>query len=53
MCPKTLEGKAKMSRVAYANAVNSLMYAVMYTRLEICYVVGLVSRYKSNPGQKY
>ena len=41
-----------MSRVPYANAVGSLMYAMMCTRLDICYAVGLVNRYQSNPGQK-
>jgi hypothetical protein len=53
MCPKTLEEKEKMSRVPYASFVGSLMYAMMCTRLDICYVVGLVSRYQSNPGQKH
>ena len=29
------------------------MYAMMCTRPDICYVVGLVSRYQLNLGQKY
>jgi ATP-binding cassette subfamily B (MDR/TAP) protein 1 len=53
MCPKTLEEKEKISRVPYASAVGSLMYAMMCTRPNICYVVGLVSRYQSNLGQKH
>ena len=53
MCPKTLEEKEKMSRVPYARVIGSLMYAMMCTHLNICYVVGLVSRYQSNPGQKH
>ena len=53
MCPKTPEEKEKMSRVPYASAVGSLMYAMMCTHLDICYTVGLVSRYQSNPGQKH
>jgi len=53
MCPKTLEEKDKMSRVPYAIVVGSLMYAMMCTRPDICYTVGLVSRYQSNPGQKH
>ena len=48
MCPKTPE--EKKSRVPYASAVGSLMYVTMCTRPDICYVVGLVSRYQSNPG---
>ncbi len=49
-CPKTDEERNEMSRVPYANAVGSLMYAVMCTRPDICFAVGLVSRYQSNPG---
>ena len=43
MCPKTPEEKKKMSKIPYANAVGSLMYAS--THPNICYVVGLVSQY--------
>ena len=44
MCPKTKDEKEKMARVPYANAVRSLMYAMMCTRPDICYV-GLVNRF--------
>ena len=53
MRPKTPEEKEKMSRVPYASAVDSMMYAMMCTRPDICYAVGLVSRFQSNPGQKH
>ena len=53
MCPKTPEEKEKMSRVPYASVVGSLMYAMMCTRPDICYVVGLVNRFQSNPDQKH
>jgi hypothetical protein len=49
-CPKSDEEKIKMARVPYANAVGSLMYAMMCTRPDICFAVGMVSRYQSNPG---
>ena len=39
-----------MRRVPYASAVGSLMYAMLCTRPDICYAVGIVSRYQSNPG---
>ena len=45
MCPKTQDEKEKMAHVPYANAVRSLMYAMMCTWPDICYVVGLVSRF--------
>jgi len=43
MCPKTSEEKYKMSRVPYASDVGSLMYAMICTRFNICYVAGLVN----------
>ncbi|XP_073277719.1 secreted RxLR effector protein 161-like [Primulina huaijiensis] len=39
-----------MRRVLYASTVGILMYAMMCTRLDICYAVGIVSRFQSNPG---
>ena len=49
MCPKTQDEKEKMARVPYANVVESLMYAMMCTWPNICYFVGLVSRFQSIP----
>ena len=48
-CPKTDQEKEKMKDVPYASAVGSLMYAMLCTRPDICFAVGLVSRYQSNP----
>ena len=45
MCPKTQDEKEKMACVPYANVVGSLMYAMICTWPDICYVVGLVSRF--------
>ena len=42
-----------MRRVPYALAVGSLMYAMLCTRLDICYAVGVVSRFQSNPGPEH
>jgi hypothetical protein len=39
ICPKTLEEKERMSRVPYASVIGSLMYAMMCTHPDICYVV--------------
>ena len=38
-----------MRHVPYASAVGSLMYAMLCTRPDICYAVGVVSRFQSNP----
>ena len=40
-----------MKKVPYASAVGSLMYAMLCTRPDICFAVGMVARYQSNPGQ--
>ena len=53
MCPKNPQEHEEMSRVPYASAVGSLMYAMMCTRPDICFVVGLVSRYQSNPRREH
>ncbi|KAA0063702.1 gag/pol protein [Cucumis melo var. makuwa] len=39
-----------MSSIPDADAVGSLMYAMLCTRPDICYSVGMVSSYQSNPG---
>ncbi|RVW85792.1 Retrovirus-related Pol polyprotein from transposon TNT 1-94 [Vitis vinifera] len=49
-CPKTPQDEEKMRRVPYASVVGSLMYAMLCTRPDICFAVGVVSRYQSNPG---
>ena len=51
--PKTEEEKEQMRNIPYASAVGSLMYAMLCTRPDICYAVGIVSRYQSNPGLEH
>ena len=51
--PKTREEENMMRQVPYASAVGSLMYVMLFTRLDISYSVGIVSLYQSNPGPKY
>ena len=43
MCPKNPQEREEMSRVPYASAVGSLLYAMMYIHPNICFAVGLVS----------
>ena len=50
MCPKMPNEKEQMSKVPYSNVVGSLMYAMMCTHLDICYVIGLVRIFQSNLG---
>ncbi|XP_073137364.1 secreted RxLR effector protein 161-like [Henckelia pumila] len=53
ICPNIFEEIHEIFKVPYSSAVGSLMYAMMCTRPDICYVVGLVSRYQSNPGGRH
>ena len=50
MCPKTQEEEDKTSKVPYASAVGSLMYAMVCTRPAITHAMGVISRYMSHPG---
>ena len=43
----------RMREIFYASALGSLIYAMLCTRPNICFVVYMVSRYQSNPGKKH
>ncbi|KAH9766026.1 Integrase catalytic domain-containing protein [Citrus sinensis] len=53
MCPSNEAERKKMSRVPYASAVGSLMFAMICTRPDIAQAVGAVSRYMANPGGEH
>ena len=42
-----------MNKVRYQSAVGSLMYAMVCTRPDIAYAVGVVSWFMSNPGEAH
>ena len=52
-CPQSDEEKAKMAKIPYASACDSLMYAMVATRPNIAYAVGVVNRFMSNLGKKH
>ena len=52
-CPVTTEDREKMNKVPYASAIGSIMYAMLCTRPDVCHVVSLTSRYKSDPGVEH
>ena len=47
--PSSKRDKEFMAKIPYANAVGSLMYAMVFTQPDIAYSVSLVSRFMSNP----
>ena len=42
-----------MRGIPYASAVGRLMYAILCIRSDIYFAVGMVSRYKSDPGEEH
>ncbi|KAH9699504.1 hypothetical protein KPL71_024380 [Citrus sinensis] len=53
MCPSNEAERKEMSRVPYASAVGSLMFAMICTRPDITQAMGAVSRYMANPGGEH
>ncbi|CAA7049382.1 unnamed protein product [Microthlaspi erraticum] len=47
------EEKEYMSRVPYARAVGSLMYAMVCTRPDLAHAVSVVSRFMGQPGKEH
>ena len=52
-CPITPEKREHMSRIPYASTVESIMYAMTCTRLDVAYLLGVLSRYQSDSDEKY
>ncbi|CAH1446111.1 unnamed protein product [Lactuca virosa] len=42
-----------MSRVPYASAVGSIMYAMTCTRPDVAFALSMVNRYQGNPGKAH
>ena len=51
--PSTEEETKLTSKIPYASTVGSIMYAMVVTRPDLAYVIGVVSRYMSNPERKH
>ena len=51
--PKTEEERDHMSKVPYASAIDSLMYAMVCTGPDIAHAVGVVSRFMSRPEKQH
>ncbi|GJW74018.1 retrotransposon protein, putative, ty1-copia subclass [Tanacetum coccineum] len=49
LCPKTDIELDRMSRVPYASAVGSIMYAMTCTRPDVSFALSMVSRHQKNP----
>ena len=51
--PQNDSERAEMAKIPYASACGSLMYAMVATRPDIAFAVGVISRYMANPGKKH
>ncbi|KAL8097443.1 hypothetical protein AgCh_030536 [Apium graveolens] len=49
MSPKTPEERERTSKIPYASAIGSIMYAMLCTRPDVAYSISVTSRYQSNP----
>ena len=52
-CLKIEEERKLMKKKSYANDIGSLMYLMKSTRLDICFSIGLASRFQSNPSEEH
>ena len=48
--PTTAEDTKKMKVIPHASAIGSIMYAMLYTRLDVCPAISLAGRCQSNLG---
>ena len=53
MSPKTPEERNRMSSIPYASAVGSIMYAMLCTRPDVAYALGIASRFQADPGEDH
>ena len=53
LCPYNDKEKEEMSKIPYASAVGSLMFAMVYTHPDIAHSVGVVSIFLANPGKQH
>ena len=51
--PKNNDELEKISKVPYASAIESLIYAMVYTRPDIAHTIGAMSRYMVNLGEQH
>ena len=53
MSPKTPEERDRMNSIPYASAIGSIMYAMLCTRPDVAYALGIVSRFQADPGEDH
>ena len=51
MSPKPIDDREYISHILYSSELGSLMYAIVYTRLDLSQAVSMISRYMHDPGK--
>jgi hypothetical protein len=51
--PSTREDQERMSKIPYASAIGSIMYAMICTRPDVSFALSMTSRYQSDPGESH
>ena len=52
-CPTMSDEREHMSKVPYASAIRSIMYAMISTHPDVSYALSVMSRYQSDPGESH
>ena len=52
-CLQNQSERDNMSRIPYASAIGSIMYAMLCTRLDVAHALSLTSRFQQDPGVKH
>jgi hypothetical protein len=50
-CPAPTNERERMSKVPYASAIGSIMYAMISTHPDVSYAISATSRYQADPGE--
>lgn len=53
MFSSQFETEEYISQVLYASAVGSLMYAMVYTRLDLAHIISVLRRFMSQPRKEH
>jgi hypothetical protein len=53
LCPRTPGEKERMKGIPYSSALGSLMYAMLFTRLDPSHTIRFLSRYQKNHGEEH
>ena len=51
--PSTSDERSRMSRILYASAIGSIMYAMICMRPDVAFAISLTSRYQANPSESH